>query len=56
MYLQTLFARLLAEYSSKAAQNTEEPVPNLASLTSIHSHFMRDGTRHPVQVGHSVTV
>ena len=43
-------ANLKAEYSSKDNQNSEEPIPDLSSLTPPHGHVMADGSRHPIQV------
>ena len=46
-------AGLEADYTDKESSNSEEPVPDLATLDPPEAHVGRDGLQHPVQVDSS---
>ena len=46
-------AGLEADYTDKESSNSEEPVPDLATLDSPEAHVGRDGLQYLVQVDSS---
>ena len=49
-------AGLKADYTDKESSNSEEPVPDLATLDPPEAHVGRDGLQHPVQVGGGIYI